>query len=228
MVKNVLICICPCVCWCVCWFRLNLSPFQSSFSKYPNIKTFYGARRIMICAWLPVCHVCLLGAHWCEKLGLLSWYFYPNRQVISGWISHLREFFIFDFYPFQYVCLKWSFASWKSKARLLRTSTSSPSLIFKALFPVPKVVIGVIFSSTVLVVGDQTFGKQSRSPRTETRNLEIQGGEDVDVLRRPDRKYRKWEKLYIQPSHNLPGSGFLKAELGLGSFWPILSLIWNS
>ena len=57
MAKNVLICICP----CVCWFRLNLSPFQSGFSKYPNIKRFYGARGIMICAWLPVCHVCLLN-----------------------------------------------------------------------------------------------------------------------------------------------------------------------
>ena len=101
-----LICICP----CVCWFRLNLSPFQSSFSKYPNIKTFYGARRIMICAWLPVCHVCLLGAHWCEKLGLLSWYFYPNRQVISGF------------------CLKWSFASWKSKIRKIVYSHTLPGL----------------------------------------------------------------------------------------------------
>ena len=29
-------------------------------------------------------------------------------------------------------------------------------------------------------------GEQSRSLRTETRTLEIQYGEDVDVLRRPD------------------------------------------
>ena len=36
------------------------------------------------------------------------------------------------------------------------------------------------------VVGGQTFGIETRSLGTETRNLEIQDGEDVDVLRRPD------------------------------------------
>ena len=51
---------------------------------------------------------------------------------------------------------------------LLRTSTSRPSWIFEALVPVPK-----------------AFGIQRRSLRTETRNLEIQDGEDVMVLRRP-------------------------------------------
>ena len=34
-------------------------------------------------------------------------------------------------------------------------------------------------------VGEQTPEIQSRSPVTETRNLEIQDGKDVDVLRRP-------------------------------------------
>ena len=38
-----------------------------------------------------------------------------------------------------------------------------------------------------IVVGGQTFGIETRSLGTETRNLEIQDGEDVDVLRRPDR-----------------------------------------
>ena len=36
------------------------------------------------------------------------------------------------------------------------------------------------------MVGGQTSEIQSRSLRTETRTLEIQDGEDVDVLRRPD------------------------------------------
>ena len=35
------------------------------------------------------------------------------------------------------------------------------------------------------MVGGQTFGIETRSLGTETRNLEIQDGEDVDVLRRP-------------------------------------------
>ena len=35
------------------------------------------------------------------------------------------------------------------------------------------------------LVGEQTFGVETRSLGTETRNLEIQDGEDVDVLRRP-------------------------------------------
>ena len=35
------------------------------------------------------------------------------------------------------------------------------------------------------MIGDQTSGIQSRYLRTETRNLKIQGGEDVDVQRRP-------------------------------------------
>ena len=35
------------------------------------------------------------------------------------------------------------------------------------------------------MVGEQTSGIQSRSLRAETRNLEIQDGEDVDVLQRP-------------------------------------------
>ena len=37
------------------------------------------------------------------------------------------------------------------------------------------------------MVGGQASGIQSRCLRTETRNLEIQDGEDVDVLRRPGR-----------------------------------------
>ena len=40
-------------------------------------------------------------------------------------------------------------------------------------------------SSMVYVVGGQSFEIQSRSLRTERRNLENQDGEDVDVLRRP-------------------------------------------
>ena len=40
------------------------------------------------------------------------------------------------------------------------------------------------------VVGGQTFGIETRSLGTETRNLEIQDGEDVDVLRRPDLTFK--------------------------------------
>ena len=44
------------------------------------------------------------------------------------------------------------------------------------------------------MVGGQTSGIQNSSLRAETRNLEIQDGEDVDVLRRPghnlDKKIR--------------------------------------
>ena len=36
------------------------------------------------------------------------------------------------------------------------------------------------------MISDQTSGIQSKSLRMETRNLKIQDGEDVDVLRRPD------------------------------------------
>ena len=41
------------------------------------------------------------------------------------------------------------------------------------------------FSSIAFVLGEQTSGIETRSLRTGTRNLEIQDGEDVDVLRRP-------------------------------------------
>ena len=37
------------------------------------------------------------------------------------------------------------------------------------------------------VVADQAPRIQSRSLKTEARNLEIQVGEEVDVLRRPDK-----------------------------------------
>ena len=42
------------------------------------------------------------------------------------------------------------------------------------------------------MIGDQTSGIQSRCLRAETRNLKIQNGEDVDVLRRPalDAKFK--------------------------------------
>ena len=36
------------------------------------------------------------------------------------------------------------------------------------------------------VFGEQTSRIETRTPRTETRNLKILDGEDVDVLRRPD------------------------------------------
>ena len=38
----------------------------------------------------------------------------------------------------------------------------------------------------VFVLGEQTSGIETRSLRTGTRNLKIQDGEDVDVLRRPN------------------------------------------
>ena len=69
-------------------------------------------------------------------------------------------------------------------AKLLRTSTYSPSWIFEAMVPVPK-----IFADILVFVHGQTSEIHSRSLRTETRNLEIQDGEDVDVLRRPS----QWE-----------------------------------
>ena len=50
------------------------------------------------------------------------------------------------------------------------------SWIIETLVPVPKVVTDVLGCSSVI---------QSRSLRTVTRNLEIQDGEDVDILRRP-------------------------------------------
>ena len=39
----------------------------------------------------------------------------------------------------------------------------------------------------VFVLDEQTSKIKSRILRTKTRNLEIQDGEDVDVVRRPDR-----------------------------------------
>ena len=54
-----------------------------------------------------------------------------------------------------------------TQARLPRTSTSSPSWIFEALVPVPRVVGGG--------GSEQTSWIQSRTLRTETRNLEIPG-----------------------------------------------------
>ena len=76
-----------------------------------------------------------------------------------------------------------------SQAGLLRTSTSSPSRNFEALVRLLKVVANVIVLSMgpmawVFVIGEQISGIQSRSLWTETRNLKIQDGEDVDVLRR--------------------------------------------
>ena len=54
-----------------------------------------------------------------------------------------------------------------TQARLPRTSTSSPSWIFEALVPVPRVVGGG--------GSEQTSWIQSKTLRTETRNLEIPG-----------------------------------------------------
>ena len=44
------------------------------------------------------------------------------------------------------------------------------------------------------VVGGQTFGIETRSLGTETSNLEIQDGEDVNVLRRPGFKIKTLNK----------------------------------
>ena len=56
-----------------------------------------------------------------------------------------------------------------------------------SLVPVPYVV-DVLVAPMAFVVGGQASRIQ-RSLRTETRNLEIQNGEDVDVQRTPDRGY---------------------------------------
>ena len=57
--------------------------------------------------------------------------------------------------------------------------TNQGSQDVDVLGPVPDIV------ADVLVCVQQASGIQSRSLRTETRNLEIQDGEDVHVLRRP-------------------------------------------
>ena len=67
---------------------------------------------------------------------------------------------------------------------LLRTSTSPPSWIFEAHVPVPKVVTEVLVFVHGLCYWWATFWDTwqewlLRSPRTETKNLEMQNGEDV-------------------------------------------------
>ena len=76
-------------------------------------------------------------------------------------------------------------------------NASSPSWIFEALVPVPKVVGDVLVYVhgqvvTAFVIGEQTSEIQSRSLRMETRNLKIQDGEESSprtaefhVLRKP-------------------------------------------
>ena len=77
-----------------------------------------------------------------------------------------------------------------SKPGLLRRSTSSSSWIFETLVPVLKVVADVL-------VGEQTAWIQSRTLRTETRNLKIQDGKDVDVLRRPDPRFERMSHTFM-------------------------------
>ena len=69
---------------------------------------------------------------------------------------------------------------WHSVMTCKQGSTGRPlavlvqdSWIFEKLVPFPKAVVDVPFSSTAFVVGEQTSEIQSRSLRTETRNLEI-------------------------------------------------------
>ena len=70
------------------------------------------------------------------------------------------------------------------------------------------------------MIGDQTSGIQSRYLRTETRNLKIQDGEDVDVQRRPafDAKFKAILSLifYIKKSKlNLESSSWrVPTEVG--------------
>ena len=74
----------------------------------------------------------------------------------------------------------------QTQSGLLGTSTSSPSRIFVALFTSLSSSRTSKFSYMAFVICEQPSGIQNRSLRTETRNLKIQDGEDIDVLRRPE------------------------------------------
>ena len=66
--------------------------------------------------------------------------------------------------------------------------------LLRPSFPVLNSSFTSYFSSTAVLVGELPFGIQRRSFRTETRNLEIQDSEDVDVLRRSSIDDSPWQR----------------------------------
>ena len=94
---------------------------------------------------------------------------------VHSYYSHLLDSFLHHL-------LDW-LNSWRclSVPGLLRMSTS---WIFEPLVPILKDVTDILIFFHSLPCWRATFWDR-RSLRTETTNLEIQGGEDVDVLRRP-------------------------------------------
>ena len=81
-----------------------------------------------------------------------------------------------------------------------------------------------MFLSVAFVVGRETFRIQSKSLRTETKNLEIQDGEDVDVLWRPDRRQGQAILEAIQNTRLLLGFVFYFSRIrSLNQFLQIQS-----